>query len=146
MLDPANRLLLVRFEMPTWTGWAAPGGGLAPGESHVDAIRRELSEEVGLDEFELGPVIWHRTHIIPFLSGEWDGQLERYFLVRTPEFTPAPRFSDAELRAEWLGGWRWWAVPQIERSQDAFAPTALPALARRLVEDGPPAEPIEVGV
>ena len=146
VLDPADRVLLVRFEMPDWVGWATPGGGLQPGESHADAIARELAEEVGLDRFELGPVIWKRTHIIPLINGLWDGQVERIFLVRTPEFTPAPRFSADELRAEYVTASRWWTADELDTASDEFAPRRLPELVRRVLRDGPPAEPIKVGV
>lgn len=146
VLDPAERILLVRFEMTTWTGWATPGGGLADGETHEGAIRRELAEEVGLADFELGPTIWHRTHIVPFLSGQWDGQTERFFLVRTPDFTPAPHFSADELRAEHVTAWRWWTMEEMETASEAFAPRELPRLMRQLLREGPPPEPMEVGV
>ena len=52
-------------------------------------IRRELAEEVGLEAFSLGPLIWRRKHL--FELGEWDGQVERYYFVRTEAFAPAPR-------------------------------------------------------
>ena len=32
VIDPDHRVLLVRFEFPTATRWALPGGGLEPGE------------------------------------------------------------------------------------------------------------------
>jgi 8-oxo-dGTP diphosphatase len=58
ILRRENRLLLVRQEKPGREYWLLPGGGVHAGESLVDALRRELAEEVGLDEdfvFE-GPV------------------------------------------------------------------------------------------
>ena len=91
VLDPDDRTLLVRFEFPDTTFWATPGGGLEPDESHEQALVRELEEEVGLTDVTLGPLIWTRTHVVPFASGLWDGQTERYFLLRTPRFEPAPR-------------------------------------------------------
>jgi ADP-ribose pyrophosphatase YjhB (NUDIX family) len=53
-----GRILLCRHEKPGREYWLLPGGGVNSGESLVQALRRELREEVGLDEqisFE-GPV------------------------------------------------------------------------------------------
>ena len=53
-----DRILLCRHEKPGKEYWLLPGGGVNSGESLVDALRRELSEEVGLDDmlsFE-GPI------------------------------------------------------------------------------------------
>jgi 8-oxo-dGTP diphosphatase len=58
ILRRENRILLVRQEKPGREYWLLPGGGVNAGESLVDALQRELAEEVGLDEefvFE-GPV------------------------------------------------------------------------------------------
>ena len=90
VLDPADRVLLVRFEFPTATVWATPGGGQEDGEDDRATLRRELDEELGLQDVELGPHVWDRLHIVPFVDGRWDGQRDRIYLVRTPEFEPAP--------------------------------------------------------
>lgn len=146
VLDPAGRILLVRFEFPTRTVWATPGGGIDEGESHEDAIRRELAEEIGLDEVELGPWIWTREHVFPFESGLWDGQVERFVLVRAPEFEPAPRFTVEQLAAEYVTALRWWTLAELEASGEEFAPRRLPELVAALLRDGPPGEPFDVGV
>ena len=58
ILRREGRILLVRQEKPGREYWLLPGGGVNTGESLVDALRREVTEEVGLSEdfpFE-GPV------------------------------------------------------------------------------------------
>jgi ADP-ribose pyrophosphatase YjhB (NUDIX family) len=45
-----ERVLLCRHEKPGTEYWLLPGGGVHAGESLVDALHRELAEELGLDD------------------------------------------------------------------------------------------------
>jgi 8-oxo-dGTP pyrophosphatase MutT (NUDIX family) len=146
VLDPEDRVLLVRFEFPNRTVWATPGGGLEPGETHEDAIRRELAEEAGLEDFALGAVIWSRTHIFELGIGDWDGQTERYFLVRTAPFEPSPHLTWGQLNAEFVTAVRWWTPEELATATTVFAPSRLPELVRALIAEGPPVQPVDVGV
>ena len=146
VLDPADRLLLVRFEFPDSGLWGTPGGGIDVGETPEAALVRELSEEVGLSGIELGPWIWTREHVFPFWDGSWDGQIERFALVRTPWFEPQPRFTPEQLASEFVTGMRWWTQTELAGSTELFAPRRLPELVAALLRDGPPEEPFDVGV
>jgi ADP-ribose pyrophosphatase YjhB (NUDIX family) len=58
LLRQRDRLLLIRHEKDGRAAWLLPGGGVQAGETLIEALVRELAEEVGLDdglEFE-GPV------------------------------------------------------------------------------------------
>jgi 8-oxo-dGTP pyrophosphatase MutT (NUDIX family) len=144
VLDPDDRILLVGFDFRGSVLWETPGGGLAEGETHEQAACRELFEETGLENAELGPVVWTRTHLEPFGAGRWDGQVERFYLVRTPAFEPVPRLSPEELRAEGMAAVRWWELDELEATDAILVPRRLPALVRELLLNGPPAQPVDL--
>jgi 8-oxo-dGTP diphosphatase len=49
ILRREDRILLIRQEKADREYWLLPGGGVNAGESLVEALRRELTEEVGLE-------------------------------------------------------------------------------------------------
>jgi double-stranded uracil-DNA glycosylase len=144
VLDGDGRVLLVRFDWPDKSVWALPGGGVDPGETLEQAIVRELAEESGLRDFELGPHIWTRTHWFTDMSG-WAGQTEEVYLVRTDAFEPTPEWTTAQLAAEGIGDQRWFAEHELS-AELVYAPRRLPALVRKLLDHGPPSTPVDVGV
>jgi 8-oxo-dGTP pyrophosphatase MutT (NUDIX family) len=145
VVDEHDRLLLVRFEPAEGTVWAAPGGGVDPGETPEHALARELVEEVGMHRVTIGPAIWRRTHVLPILGD--DGQRETFFLVRALEEPGPTGFSAQTLRAEGIYGTRWWSIDEIDRAGDVlFAPRNLAHWFRDLVVNGPPAGVVDVGV
>jgi ADP-ribose pyrophosphatase YjhB (NUDIX family) len=138
--DGDGRVVLMRYSS-TPPVWATPGGGSEPDETDEEVVRRELAEELGLDDFELGPCVWIREH--EFDMDAYRGQRERIHLVRVDAFQPSPR---VDLAAEFVTEVRWWTVPEIEASDEVFSPRRLAELLRDLFEHGPPDEPIDVGV
>ena len=147
LLDPADRVLLARFDFPTAVVWALPGGGIEPDEDPVDALRRELAEELGLVGVEIGPHVWSRLHVIPMLNGEWDGQTDQIHLVRTDALHARSRRSDGSgstpSTSTSCGGGR---STRCSRRPALFAPRRLGEHLARLLVEGAPAEPIDTGI
>jgi double-stranded uracil-DNA glycosylase len=145
ILDPGDRVLLVRFDWPDKVVWAPPGGGIDPGETPEQAIVRELAEECGLRDFELGPCSWTRTHWHTDFKG-WGGQTEQIYLVRTHAFEPTPEWTKEELASEGIGDQRWFTQSELSEPGLIFAPRGLPALVSDLLQRGSRSDPIDVGV
>jgi TDG/mug DNA glycosylase family protein len=143
VLDEHGRTLLVQFRDDNgqvW--WATPGGGIDEGEDVEAALRRELAEELGLDDFELGPEIWTREHTFAW-RGNILRQRERIWLVETPHHEPAPR---VDLAAELVADVRWWTPEELGRTTETLVPRRLPELLDSLHTEGPPRSPIDVGI
>ena len=145
VLDPADRILLVRFAFPDKDVWAAPGGGVEVGESDEQAIRRELAEECGLRTFELGPCGWTREHWFLGMDG-WAGQAERHYVVRAEPFELRPDWTAEKLAVEGIAEHRWWTSAELQASSELFAPRRLAALLADLLRNGVPSVAVDIGV
>lgn len=113
-------------------------------ETREDAARREVAEETGFELDEPGRWVWTREHVLRS-EGRLYRQRERYFLTEVPTFEPRPGLLGA-AEVGVFGGLCWWTLPELEDTDEQFAPADLPALVRALVEQGPPERPLEVGV
>ncbi|MGH3712782.1 MAG: NUDIX domain-containing protein [Micromonosporaceae bacterium] len=150
LLDEDDRVLLCRFELPHPIGglWTAPGGGVEPGETPEQALRRELREEVGFGLATPAPHVWHERVVAAGHLAGYDGVVNDYFLVRTAGFVPRGSLDDEALRAEGIREFRWWCREELLRHDGAarFAPRALPALLDELLRMGPAAGPRALGL
>ncbi|MGW0856009.1 NUDIX hydrolase [Streptomyces sp. NPDC002690] len=142
LLDPQDRILLVHGfepEDPSKTWWFTPGGGLEGDESHEQAARRELAEETGITDIELGPVLWKRRCSFPFDGRRWE-QDEWYFLART-ERTATDLGGLTELERRSVAGLRWWTSAELRATRETVYPTKLAELLRTLLDEGSPGVP-----
>lgn len=155
ILDEDDRVLLVRHhntatvrphpaEDPKPAVWAAPGGRIEHGETLLQALRRELDEEVGLALNTTPPHVWHRDVAAPDYLPGYDRAISDYFLVRTPAFDPRGSLTDTQLAAENIDAVRWWTLPDLDAypGPDLFGPRDLPTRVATLITDGPPPAPI----
>jgi ADP-ribose pyrophosphatase YjhB (NUDIX family) len=149
ILTDDHHVLLCRHLLPDPPGvsiWTAPGGKIENGETPLDALRRELLEEVGLAVDDDPPHVWHRQVIGPGYAPGHDGAIADYFLVRTTAFTPRGTMTDDELAAENITDLRWWSWQDIAayRGPDLFGPRDLATPLQDLITHGHPPEPIHL--
>ena len=60
VLDDGGRVMLLKHEFRAGSGWGIPGGFIERGEQPLEALRRELREEIGA-EVEAAEIVRVRT-------------------------------------------------------------------------------------
>ncbi|KAA3603139.1 NUDIX domain-containing protein [Stenotrophomonas maltophilia] len=112
--------------------WATPGGELLPGEGYVDAARRELREETGLD-LPIGVRLEKRDAVYAVARSTPARWLEEYFLVRSPNQPDIQRDGWTEEENATIRAWKWWRVEEMrEQPASLFKPEWLPDLFERV--------------
>jgi 8-oxo-dGTP pyrophosphatase MutT (NUDIX family) len=147
VLDPADRILLIAYASLHAKGpdgaplrfWFMPGGGLEPGEDHVTACARELSEEIGRSDAPIGPQVAACDGPFHLFRDPRDAR-ERYFLVRLPDDRV-----DTSLLAETednpVLGTRWWSLPELEATRERIEPAGLAGVVAHVLSGTIPEVP-----
>jgi 8-oxo-dGTP pyrophosphatase MutT (NUDIX family) len=146
VLDPRDRILLIRAHDPAhrdgpgW--WEIPGGGIDPGEATEEAVRRELWEEAGIRDAEIGPVVWTQAVEFTFAGWRFD-QDEWIHIARCDGNAEGPRALEA-LEALAFGEQRWWEVDDLLDAGVRTIPYRLTEHLPALLADELPASPLDI--
>jgi TDG/mug DNA glycosylase family protein len=97
VVDERGRTLLLRYGDDYGQWWTTPGGGREEGESDEQTLRRELEEEVGLVDFELGSLLWELRGWTRDEIG-FGSFFSRAYFVRVDRFEPPHLTEGQEVR------------------------------------------------
>jgi len=146
LLDPDDRIFLIHGRDPAdasktpW--WEIPGGGVDAGETSADAVARELYEEAGFADAEIGPVIW--TQYVEFDFGGYHFESdEKIHIARCQGGEWAPKHLEF-LEAAAFDRAQWWALDDLMASEDPVLPTRLRQFLPAIIAGEIPAEPIDI--
>lgn len=142
LLDREDRILLMKGRLPSAKdrpgAWFTVGGGVEPGETPAEAAMREIREETGILDFNLGPVLWRREGVMrmpePTLFRE------SYFLARCEGAEP-DRGGWNAVERELIDDIRWWRHQELLTTQERVFPPGLAELLEEVLSGRLPPEP-----
>lgn len=149
LFDAQDRILLMKGRLPNRpqgsSAWFTVGGGLEPGESLEAGALREIAEETGFTEVELGPVVWLREGAGVLASGERVLFRETYVVARC---------AGGEIsRAGWeahevdlVDDMRWWRFEELLRTEERIYPERFLELLPDVLAGRYPSEPLVITV
>ncbi|MGW5687924.1 NUDIX hydrolase [Nonomuraea sp. NPDC003754] len=133
-LDRDGRVLLMNWydRVSGEAIWEPPGGGLDPGETPLEAARRELAEETGLP----GGAVQDRWVAVD-RDFTWLGvryvKVEPFFVARFDEARPGVRPGElTEEESEAFLGHGWFSAEELRSLPGRLDPPELPEVIRRL--------------
>jgi 8-oxo-dGTP pyrophosphatase MutT (NUDIX family) len=147
LIDDLDRVLLFRAVVPGERQrfiWITPGGGINAGEEESVCVRREVFEETGLRNAEVGPCVWRRDHTFRWGDGVLR-QVEAYYLVRTAAFEVNVE-NQEDLERSFLSGHRWFSLEELAAHEEVVVPANFAELLAPLLRGELPDKPIQVGI
>ncbi len=98
LIQDGEKILLQNRVKEDWKGYTLPGGHVEIGESFVDAVKREMKEETGLDILDPRLV---GIKQFPMKNGNYEEGRYVVLLLKATEFT-GDVVSSAEGQMEWI--------------------------------------------
>jgi 8-oxo-dGTP pyrophosphatase MutT (NUDIX family) len=144
LIAPSGRILLIRYEDPRIAYspifWSTPGGGVDPGESLGEALRRELLEETGMTDVRWGPEVWYGEPVVN-ISGERVQFRDHYFVAHgASETLRNDGWTDLERSV--IREMRWWAPEDLRGAQEVIYPREIADLLPDVIAGRYPSAPI----
>jgi 8-oxo-dGTP pyrophosphatase MutT (NUDIX family) len=134
LFDPQDRILLMKGRLPSNPrapgAWFTVGGGVEPGESLIEAARREIREETGFTDARVGPVLWTGEQIHHDRKGRPVRVREAFMAARCAGGEPARQGWQA-LELAFVDDIRWWTLDELVACAEPIFP---PDLRERLAD------------
>ena len=149
LFDPTDRILLMKGRLPHRRdgpgAWFTVGGGAEPGETLRQCALREIAEETGFTNVDLGPAVWLREAIGSLVGGERVIFKETYLAARCGLVEPV-RDGWEDYEHDLIDEIRWWSLDDLARCADRIYPERLLELLPDIAAGRYPEQPLDINI
>lgn len=146
LLDREARIFLMHAVDPADSSkapwWEIPGGGMDHRETSAEAAMRELAEETGIIDADMGPCIW--VQHVEFDFGGYHFDQDEYIHVAWCDGGDYAPLGLEALEAAAFRGGRWWTLDELEASEVPLLPPRLRELLPPILRGDLPDPPIDI--
>lgn len=137
LLNPRDQVLLIQHEdvAPVDPArpdllcyWATPGGGIEVGEHAVDALRRELQEELGLTNVVIGRQVGVREVPLNLPEAGFVLSHESYFVCHVSDDPHLNHAGLSDSERQVFKAVRWWSREELCHTTEMLRPGAVSEL------------------
>jgi 8-oxo-dGTP pyrophosphatase MutT (NUDIX family) len=147
LLDPQDRILLMKGRLPhdptAPPVWFTVGGGAEPGESVLETAAREIVEETGFLDAQLGPVVWYSEAQLFDRKGR-PVHFKEHFVVARTVGGALSRQGWQPLEHEFVDELRWWTLAELQATDEIVYPEGLAGLLPDVLAGRIAAEPLVI--
>jgi len=139
LFDPDGRILLMKGRLPSDpsapAAWFTLGGGIEPGESVREAAAREILEETGFEDVQIGEAVWRGEQVHHDRKGRPVLVKETFLTARCAGGAPSREAWQA-LEREFVDDIRWWSVEDLAANREPVFPPDLAERAAAILAVG----------
>ncbi|HAE76140.1 MAG TPA: RNA pyrophosphohydrolase [Alphaproteobacteria bacterium] len=124
IVNKSNKIFAGQRIDTLYRAWQMPQGGINQGESPINALKRELVEEIGtrnlrvIDQVDRWLYYDLPKDVIPKIwSGRFKGQKQKWFILR---FIGEDKEINIKTKKPEFGAWRWMSKNKLLKSIVSF--------------------------
>ena len=124
VINDENKVLLLKIKDGEGHCWITPGGKIEAGETELEAAKRELFEETGIQVADfVEPHVWYYEHVI--LINDVPTLLKEHIFLAYVKTNDVHFDNLLDYERDEITNYMWWDIAEFIEKQEVMYPQGL---------------------